>query len=431
MFIFKRFARSLVLAITANMLIVFCSAAATFYVRGGASGANNGSDWTNAWSSMAGINYSAINAGDVIYIAGGTYGALNVIKSGAPSGPITFKRATRPEHGTTAGWADSYDAQVIIDGGGGLSAVGIGEGGSFAGQSHITIDGAVKNGIWLRNAMYGVRADRGNSNNLTFRYLDIGDPGAYKLGEDGIQGKGDNLLVEYSNIHDNDNIQTHGDGIQWFAGANMVIRYNTFKNNGQMFMLTETAWGSDYVNDASIYYNVFYNRGGSHYNGISKKLCPEPGRYWRVYNNTFDLEATSNSGYDNIFSGAGSCGQMEFRNNAVIHSNAGSVGNVTHSHNAFDNAGTYAVYNVPSETGLVVAADLGFVDAANANYRLTPSSALIGKGINVGLTKDFEGKPVPSTPSIGAFEPTTGASPTAPAPAPPAALVAPTNLVVR
>jgi hypothetical protein len=415
----NRMLRLFLIGAVSNLLFVSWCSAVSFYVRKGANGANNGADWTNAWSEMNSVKYSLISPGDTIYIAAGTYGSLNIIKSGTPGQPIIVKRATNAEHGPATGWISSYDGRVIIDGGGSLAAIGIGEGGSFTGQSHITIDGVTKYGMWLRNAMYGVRADRGSSDNITLHYLEMGDAGPYKMGEDGIQGRGDNLLVEYCYIHDNDNISTHGDGVQWFAGNNLTFRYNIFKNNGQMFMLSETAFGSnDYVNNLNIYYNVFYNRGGGHYNGISKKLCPQAGFYWRVYNNTFDLDAptAASSWQDEIFSGAGSCTQMEFINNAVINSRAYSLNSVTHRFNGYDNSGQYAVINVPTETSKVVAADLGFVNINAADYHLTPSSPLIGKGTNVNLTQDFDGNPVPATPSMGAFE--SGA------------LFAPTNLRV-
>jgi hypothetical protein len=405
------------IGIASNFLLVSFASAANFYVRNGASGANNGSDWTNAWSQMNKISYSLIKPGDTIYIAGGTYGTLNIDKSGTAGNPITFKRATMGEHGTVTGWANNYDGQVIIDGGGSLGAIGIGEG-SGVGQSYITIDGVTKYGIKARNALIGVRADRGASNNITLRYLDLGDAGSYKMGEDGIQGSGNNLLVEYSYIHDNDNINTHGDGVQWFSGNNITFRYNVFKNNGQQMMLTETAWGNSYVNNLNVYYNIFYNRGGSHYNGISKKLCPQAGNYWHFYNNTFDLEAKSNSGFDNVFSGEGSCSLMDFKNNAITYSNASSIGGVSHSYNAYDNSDPYSVYNTQSETGRVAAADLGFINISSADYHLASTSPLIGKGVNVGLSTDFDGKPVPATPSIGAYEPGKSL----------AALLPPTNL---
>lgn len=414
---------ALVLSTAANLSLVASAAAATFYIRAGAAGSGSGADWTNAWKGFGNINWSAINPGDTIYIAAGTYGPLNIIKSGTSGSPITFKRATEAEHGTSTGWSSGYDGRVIIDGGDALSAIGIGEGGSFTAQHYITIDGATRYGIWVRNAYYGVRAVRGSNNGLTFRYLEIGDAGGYKMDEDGIQGRGNNLLVEYSYIHDNDNPTTHGDGIQWYSGSNCTIRYNVMKNNGQIFMFTETAWGNEYLNNLAIYYNIFYNRGGQHYNGISKKLCPQSGNYWRIYNNTFDLEATSSDGFNNIFSGAGSCTAMDFKNNAVIYSNASSLGGVSHSYNGYDNSGQYAVYNIPSETGAVTAADLGFVNPGAGDYHLASSSPLIGKGANVGLTRDFDGKPVPSTPSIGAFEPGTATAPSQ--------LLAPSNLRVQ
>ncbi len=396
--------------------------AATYYVRAGATGANNGSDWSNAWSRTANINQSLLQPGDTVYIAAGTYGPLNILRSGAAGKPLVFKRATAAEHGTATGWTSGMDGQVVIDGGRALAAIGIGEGGSYTGQNFVTIDGATRYGIRVINAMFGVRAVRGMSNNLTIRNLEIGDAGASKMGEDGIQGLGNNLLVEDSYIHDNDNITTHGDGIQWYQGNSVTLRYNVFANNGQMMMLTETVWGNQHVNDLRVYYNVFRNRGGAHYNGISKKLCPQSGYSWYVYNNTFDLQAPSSGWQDELFSGAGSCSAMKFVNNAVINSRAGSLGGVTHSSNAFDNSSTYAVKGIPSESNQVLAADLGFVDVEAANYRLKSTSPLIGRGVNVGLTRDFDGRAVGAAPTIGAFEPSS-ASTAAPRP--------PSNLVVR
>lgn len=399
------------------------SFAAFFYIRALASGANTGADWNNAWKNMNEVNFAVINPGDTIYMAAGTYSSLNITKSGAVGNPITFKRATITEHGPSPGWTNVYDGRVIIDGRGSLGAIGIGEGGTYSGQSHITVDGSSKYGIWLRSALHGIRAVRGSSNNLTFRSLEIGDPGAYKLGEDGIQGYGNNLLVEHCYIHDNDSIETHGDGIQWSEGNGFILRYNIIKNSGQIFMLGSHVWDSR-VNDAEIYYNIFYNRGGTHYNGMTLDTnTPEPGHYVRIYNNTFDLEARDNSGYNNIFNIQATTGTVEFKNNAVIYSHAGSVGGSAHNNNGYDSSGGYAVYGIPTtEKGAVISADLGFFNIEAADYRLLSSSPLMGKGVNVGLTKDFDGNPVPAIPSIGAFEPKSAVSP---APLP---LKAPTNL---
>ena len=161
--------------------------AANYYVRAGATGANNGADWNNAWSRTSSINQSVLQPGDTVYIAAGTYGPLNILRSGAAGQPLVFKRATAGDHGTATGWTSGMDGQVVINGGRAIAAIGIGEGGSWTGQSFITVDGATRYGIRLINAMYGVRATRGMSNNLTLRNLEIGDAGASKMGEDGIQ----------------------------------------------------------------------------------------------------------------------------------------------------------------------------------------------------------------------------------------------------
>lgn len=387
------------------------SSATNYYVRSGATGTNTGADWTNAWSDTGRINYAALRPGDTVYLAAGTYGPLSIQATGTSGSPITFLRASSANHGTATGWSTSLDGRVIIDGQGNQSAVSM--------RSFTTLDGATRYGIWIRNAYTGIApGDAGN--NITVRFVEIGDPGTYKMGEDGIQGRGSNLLVENSFIHDNDNASTHGDGIQWYSGNNIVIRYNVFQNNGQIMMLTETAWGNEYINDLYVYYNVFRNRSGAHYNGISKKLCPQSGYGWYIYNNTFDLDAPVTGWQDDIFGGAGSCMQMNVQNNAIMNTRAGSLTSVSHSYNGYDSASPYAAISIPSEQGSVVVADLGVVDPESSDYHLKSSSPLIGRGVNVGLTVDFDGKPVPATPSIGAFE---GAGSTR--------LPAPTNLRVQ
>lgn len=398
--------------LAANLLIATAASAANFYVNKSATCGStcDGTTWAKAWTSLGSIKYSALNPGDTVYIAGGTYGSFSVGKSGTASAPLTFKRATQGDHGSDTGWSSAMDARIIIDGGGSNFAIGIGEAPAYAAQSNIVIDGATRYGIWARNAMYGVRAAYG-ANKLTLRYLEIGDPGAYKNGEDGIQGKGDDLLVEYSYIHDNDSPVTHGDGIQWFGGNRVTLQYNIWKNNGQQIYLGEGNWDT-VVNDVNVRYNVIYNRGGGHYNGIVLYgNNTQSGRYLNFYNNTFDLESKSNDGFNSIFYPIRGNATINFKNNAVSYANASNVQYTADSSNAYDNSGTYVTWNIPSsETGRVTAADLGFVDQANANYRLAAGSPLIGKGVNVGLTRDFDGKAVGSTPSIGAFEYGTGST---------------------
>ena len=81
------------------------------YVRAGAAGLNNGSDWTNAWTSLPAV----LVRGDIYYIADGTYGAY--VFNDAVSGElyITIKKAIESDHGTDAGWNSSYgDGQAAF-----------------------------------------------------------------------------------------------------------------------------------------------------------------------------------------------------------------------------------------------------------------------------------------------------------------------------
>ena len=87
--------------------------AATYYVRAGATGANNGSDWSNAWSRPSNINQSVLQPGDTVYIAAGTYGPLNILRSGAPGfhrcpgGACAAEQPGRPMTGPVP-WHDPF-----------------------------------------------------------------------------------------------------------------------------------------------------------------------------------------------------------------------------------------------------------------------------------------------------------------------------------
>ena len=53
------------------ILIATNAAAATWYVDSSATGANNGTNWANAWTSLSSASSSSVHAGDTVYISGG------------------------------------------------------------------------------------------------------------------------------------------------------------------------------------------------------------------------------------------------------------------------------------------------------------------------------------------------------------------------
>jgi len=117
---------------------------ANHYIRQGATGSADGSDWTNAWTDLP----SSFVRGDTYYIADGTYGnhAFTTAESGTDY--ITVKKATSSDHGTETGWSSSY-----------------GDGQSFFYADPILENGAVlefRTGYWILNGQWGSGSDENN-----------------------------------------------------------------------------------------------------------------------------------------------------------------------------------------------------------------------------------------------------------------------------
>jgi hypothetical protein len=103
----KRISLAIVLAIAAAGVLQ----AANRYVRPDATGANNGTDWTNAWTSIP----ATLTRGDTYYLADGSYSDTTLDDPVSGSLVITLKKATVSDHGSNTGWSDSYgDGQAIF-----------------------------------------------------------------------------------------------------------------------------------------------------------------------------------------------------------------------------------------------------------------------------------------------------------------------------
>ncbi|MHB9030025.1 MAG: right-handed parallel beta-helix repeat-containing protein, partial [Candidatus Latescibacterota bacterium] len=88
---------------------------ADHYVRQGAAGRNNGSDWTNAWTQLP----NTLVRGDAYYIADGTYAPYVFDDPASGTTKITIKKATPNNHGTSTGWINQYgDGQALFTGSG-------------------------------------------------------------------------------------------------------------------------------------------------------------------------------------------------------------------------------------------------------------------------------------------------------------------------
>lgn len=102
-----------VLITLVSSMLVFCamsSEAANHYVRAGATGSNNGIDWTNAYTSLP----STLTRGDTYYIADGNYPRYTFNTPASGGVLITIKKATVGDHGTSTGWSDAFGSGQAI-----------------------------------------------------------------------------------------------------------------------------------------------------------------------------------------------------------------------------------------------------------------------------------------------------------------------------
>ena len=145
-----------------------------FHVRAGANGANNGSDWTNAFSSLP----TTLQRGATYYLADGSYGkhAFDDPASGATL--IRIKKATIADHGTGTGWDNTYGdgqatftAQLDI-----VSSYWVLDGNNGGGPN-----GCGFKVVNATSAAYGIRIP--GSDNITLRYIEVDGAGSSISGQ--------------------------------------------------------------------------------------------------------------------------------------------------------------------------------------------------------------------------------------------------------
>ena len=130
-----------------------CFVFSQYYVRDGATGNNDGSDWENAFTYLPnhiGANdyaYTDLERGATYYIASGDYTDVTFYFADDTAGSqyITIKKATVQEHGTDVGWQDSYEnGQAIF-------------GPFIVGTSYYIFDGATGGGPGAWDTGFGIK----------------------------------------------------------------------------------------------------------------------------------------------------------------------------------------------------------------------------------------------------------------------------------
>jgi parallel beta-helix repeat protein len=421
--------------------------AANKYVRAGAAGANNGSDWTNAYASLP----ATLVRGDTYYVASGSYGAYNFDDPLSGGLIITVKKATAADHGTDVGWQAAYGSgQAVFN-----SIIRFSRG-------NYVFDGQTRNeSDWFDKGSYGFRINHNGQNqnividhngvpidNIAVKnvyvdaiYGNLDGPTVrrYAVDTDGYAVSGaqaTNLLFHKMFVYGSNNVwflrtttgaiveysasdgalngvENHGEIVNlYYTGYDAVIRYNIFRNayvdngarNGGTALVAIT-----YAGGLQFYGNVAQNFATGD-GAVGFSLYYSSGN--RVHNNTFINGIGWNSG---VSWGSGSDNLVY--NNLWV--NCGTVNlQGTHDYNAFSDSNARGEPNAQTNVSVSALKDVG-----GGKYVMTAESRP-GVSLAAPFNRDMLGLVRGSDGVVtrGAFEFNAAGA---------AVLGAPTGLVVR
>jgi len=371
---------------------------ANWYVRDGAAGTNNGTNWMNAWEDMDDIAWASVTRGDTIYVADGNYAIPTLTKAESGSSIIEIRKACTTgtgdgAHGTETGWVDTY-------GDGTANWPACQEWLFYTG--YWTINGVFRDeSNWYDDTAYGFRFVKTSAgqrqfnvpypetaHHLTFKYLYTagvlsGEEGGvtyYCAGYSNyctishcfstLGGRCSMLwntssytLVEYTLMSRcRSTVLTHGELISNTVINYFTVRYNIFEDSqGTGFVMFGDNSSLPYGGTGHEFYgNLFirtsgYPNPGQYEVGDNEEVIgtwSDVGNYTensKVYNNTFINIVKSNAA---IFFGDGSSGNLAY-NNLFYGLGTNLFSGCTHNYNAFD--GTNAQGEANAQTGITTA----------------------------------------------------------------------------
>lgn len=375
------------------------------YLLSGAKGANNGTSWSNAWTSITTAEES-LSRGQTLCVGDGSYGGatFNVPESGTSR--ITVKKATVADRGTSSGWSDAFgDGQATFDGGwlvmsgywtfDGATGGGPGDwecancgfsissaGAIFINDTFGCCTGAPINNVIIRHTKVDGHATGPVQTGETGIYLDLahGFLSEYnfitRIGCDAVKVVGsDNVVFQYTKIRTNyQGVGTacHGDLFESPANhySNFTARWSFFEDVDGTYLFGAHG-GPTVVTGMHIYGNIFYwtTRQPS-LNGLIDSIDQGSVSGLVFSNNTIAGNFNSNMGAVDNISG-------EMRNN-LYFANSGSGFNfgtslTTASSNTCYNQGRGGSAGSSCSQNLRGASP--FVNLAERNFNLSAATA--------------------------------------------------------
>jgi hypothetical protein len=247
------------------------------YVREGAGGSNDGSDWTNAWTQLP----DALARGTIYFIADGHYPGYTFDDEASGSDAITVVRATGAAHGTDAGWE-----------------IGFGEGRAVFGPLVFTapytiFDGREGRGIeavgGYQDAVVSIGADNVTVRNVEMNGNFTTDAGGYHVDGvcTGLDISASNVTVSGCEIHDaaDDGVSISGSRHVDFSG-NVVHRlhgcgtdggcgpcYNGHSDGLEIYNVKDSSFTGNLVYDVRSTSTFFFGNWADSLGGGPDEYC--------------------------------------------------------------------------------------------------------------------------------------------------------------
>jgi hypothetical protein len=299
------------------------ASARVHYVRAGATGNGSGSDWTNACTDFTGsCAATALQRGDIYYVASGNYAPGSFSASASGSGVVTIQGATAANHGNEMGWQNTYSVDSH-DGGSQAVFAPIQVG------SNITLDGEAESGIKLALAnpppctgsdpyCNNQAAVKISGENIALKHLDIAGPG----GPEGFTSTGDLRGIDTTGGTTNglhiSHCRIHGfiDGIYFGNTRNSLIEhsqiYDIYAQNAAMFH--DNVFASIGSSNITFRYNEIYHWESEGimliFSGVQAK--------WYIYGNVWHDSVPGSTGRVLETQNAVN-GPIYFYNNTVVN----------------------------------------------------------------------------------------------------------------